>query len=307
MKDKLIEVIRGLFEADGRPAEIEPVDIALTAYLVLKGALANPVRGSGSTLGMALNVTERTVTTATDRLSAAGWIHKHSGKSRRQGNTYSVILEKLPMAQDIKRTVITAEAWTLAEQYMKAVPNNAKGKRRRFTKSERQRFAFALQTFLDRYTAGDAQLLRDLLNFALSHPKYATKAKRGPHELRRHFRKILEEFKSGTRARTAELAKPEAPPEPVDLNLHPWDAPPLPSKTGQTVFKLQGFTVIGDDGLRTLLSNGVALKESDGCMFFKRTPTQLTETRVTVMNAFGKWLVLDAATGRGISEVEKAA
>src|SRR5882672_3523273 len=222
MKDKLLEVIRGLFEADGRPAEIEPVDIALTAYLVLKGALANPVRGSGSTLGMALNVTERTITASTGRLSSAGWVHKHSGKSRRQGNTYSVILEKLPVAQDIKRTVITPEAWTLAEQYMRAVPNNTKGKPRRFTKSERQRFAFALQTFLERYTAGDVNLLRDVINFALRHPKYATKAKRGPHELRRPFRKILEEFKAGS-TQQAEPAKPAAP-EPIDPNAHPWDA-----------------------------------------------------------------------------------
>src|SRR5258705_5876561 len=254
MKDKLLEVIRGLFEADGRPAEIEPVDIALTAYLVLKGALANPVRGSGSTLGMALNVTERTITASTGRLSSAGWVHKHSGKSRRQGNTYSVILEKLPVAQDIKRTVITPEAWTLAEQYMRAVPNNTKGKPRRFTKSERQRFAFALQTFLDRYTAGDAQLLRDVLNFALSHPKYAMKAKRGPHELRRPFRKLLEEFKNrGTQVQAAEPAKPvAAPAEPTDPNAHPWETPPAPSSTGQVVYKLQWFTVVGAEGLQKL-------------------------------------------------------
>src|SRR5438445_12359623 len=112
MKDNLMEVIRGLFEAEGRPVEIEAVDIALTAYLVLRGAIANPVRGSGSTLGMALNVTEPTIAAATDRLAAAGWLQKHSGKSRRQANSYSLILEKLPVANDIKRTVITAEAWT---------------------------------------------------------------------------------------------------------------------------------------------------------------------------------------------------
>jgi hypothetical protein len=81
----------------------------------------------------------------------------------------------------------------------------------------------------------------------------------------------------------------------------------LPSRTGQTVYKLQGFTAVGHDELRKLLSNATALKESEGCMFFKRTPTQLIETRVTVMNAFGKWIVLDAATGRGITELEKAA
>jgi hypothetical protein len=256
---------------------------------------------------MALNVTERTITASTGRLSSAGWVHKQSGKSRRQGNTYGVILEKLPVAQDIKRTVITTEAWTLAEQYMRAVPNNTKGKPRRFTKSERQRFAFALQTFLDRYTAGDAQLLRDVLNFALSHPKYAAKAKRGPHELRRPFRKILEEFKSrGTNAQAEEPAKTTAPPEPVDPNAHPWETPPEPSSTGQVVYKLQWFTVVGAEGLQKLLNDSAsALKECE-CVLFTRTPTHVTEKRVSVMSAFGKWIVLDAATGKGI-DVEKVA
>jgi hypothetical protein len=313
VKDKHFDVIRGLYEAEGRPVEIEALDIALTIYLILRGALANPVRGSGSTFGIALNVTEPTIAAATERLSTAGWVQKQSGKSRRQANTYSVILENLPVAQELKRTVISQAAWELAELYMRAVPNNTKGRRRRFSKGERQRFSFALQTFLDRYTGGDAQLLRDVLNFALNHPKYAVKLKRGPHELRRPFRKILEEFNNrGTNATVPPVgvvkAEPAKPVEPIDPNAHPWDTPPLPSKTGQTVYKIQGWTVVGQDELLKLLNGPKSpLKKADGCRLFMRTPTQLTERNVDVFDMGGKWAMFDTATGKGIAEMEKAA
>jgi hypothetical protein len=219
---KELEVIRGLYESLNRPAEIKQVDLGLTSLLVIKGGLAHPVHTSESALALALIVSEPTIAASVNRLQGANWVHKRSGKSRRLGNSYIVILENLPVAEELKRTLITPLARTIAESYMKAMPNNSKGRPRRYTKGERQRVAFALQTFLDKYVAGDGKLLCDVINFALNHPKYGARARKGPHMLRRLFAKLLVEFKAGS-SKQAEPAKPTTPPAPV----HPWDKAPF--------------------------------------------------------------------------------
>jgi DNA-binding MarR family transcriptional regulator len=284
MKDKVLEVIRGLFEGNDRPEDIEAVDIALTVFLILKGALASPVRGSLSTLGIALSVSEPTVSASIRRLQSAGWIQKHSGKSRRSSNTFAVVREKLPVAQELQRTVISADAWSLADRYTKVVPTNSKGKQRRFSKAERQRFAFALQTYLDRHTDGDVELLRGVINFAFKHPKYATKARRGPHELRRSFKKLLQEFKASTATQQPRVEHTE------------------------TVYTLQGFTAVGTEGLRQLLSGPNGLHESEDCVLTICCGAELKEHHVNVINFGGKFGLLDVATGRGLSfDTERAA
>jgi hypothetical protein len=221
-KVKELEVIRALYESLNRPVEIKQIDLGLTSLLVIKGGLTRPVHTSESALALALIVSEPTVTASVSRLQSVKWVQKRSGKSRRVGNSYVVILENLPVAEELKRTLVSPMARTIAESYMKAMPTNAKGRPRRYTKAERQRIAFALQTFLDKYVEGDGKLLCDVINFALNHPKYGARARKGPHALRRLFGKLLTEFKAGSPKR-AEPAKPATTPAPV----HPWDAPPF--------------------------------------------------------------------------------
>ena len=217
---KELEVIRGLYESLNRPVEIKQIDLGLTSLLVIKGGLVRPVATSESALAVALIVSEPTIAASVNRLQGVQWVQKRSGKSRRLGNSYVVILENLPVAEELKRTLITPMARTIAESYIKAMPTNKKGRPRRYTKAERQRIAFALQTFLDKYVDGDGKLLCDVINFALNHPKYSTRARKGPHALRRIFRKLLEELKPGT--------KPAEPPKPAARALpHPWNTPPF--------------------------------------------------------------------------------
>jgi hypothetical protein len=224
---KELEVIRGLYESLHRPAEIKQIDLGVTSLLVIKGGLARPVHTSESTLALAMIVSEPTIAASVSRLQSVNWVQKRSGKSRRLGNSYVVILENLPLAEELKRTLITPMARTIAESYMKAMPTNSKGRPRRFTKGERQRVAFALQTFLDKYVAGDGKLLCDVINFALNHPKYGARARKGPHALRRIFVKLLAECKAGT-SQAAAPAKPTDPDEPPSgPNPHPWNAPPF--------------------------------------------------------------------------------
>jgi len=121
---KELEVIRSLYESLNRPVEIKQIDLGLTSLLVIKGGLARPVHTSESALALALIVSEPTVAASVNRLQGVNWVQKRSGKSRRLGNSYIVILENLPVAEELKRTLITPLARTIAESYMKAMPTN---------------------------------------------------------------------------------------------------------------------------------------------------------------------------------------
>jgi hypothetical protein len=192
-----VDILRGLTEFEGRPKTIGPVEMLLVLWLVEQGALERPVRGSSITLSMALGCSESTVQRAVDNLVAdggTGWIAKKSGKGRGNGNTFTVLLDKLPVAEELRRTIIGKTAMEIARRYCAtAAYSPVTFKKRRFTRANHQRIAFCVQTFLDKHCAGDVQLLRDALNFARLSAKYSAKYYRGLHELRRDFSAIVAE------------------------------------------------------------------------------------------------------------------
>jgi hypothetical protein len=194
------DILRGLTGFEGRPKTVGPVEILLVVWLVEKGALGKPVRASWPTLSMALGCGESTAQRAVINLvteTGTGWIAKKSGKGRGNGNTFTVMLDKLPVAEEIRRTIISKQAMELAGRYcLTAAHSQVTFKKRRFTRANKQRFAFCFQTFLDKHCNGDWQLLRDALNFARLSPKYKAKYYRGPHELRRDFSVIVAECRA---------------------------------------------------------------------------------------------------------------
>jgi hypothetical protein len=194
------DILRGLTEFEGRPKIIGPVEMLLVLWFVEKGALERPVRGSWVTLSMALGCSESTVQRAVDNLLAdggTGWIAKKSGRGRGNGNLFTVLLDKLPVAEELKRSIISARAMEIARRYcVTARISPVTFKARRFTRANQQRIGFCIQTFLDKHCNGDVQLLRDALNFARTSVKYSKKYFRGLHELRRDFSIIVKECRS---------------------------------------------------------------------------------------------------------------
>jgi hypothetical protein len=190
------DIIRGLFEFEGRPKTIGPVEVNLVLWLIVKGAVEKPVRASWPTLSMALGCSESTLKRAVNNLIAdggTGWIERKSGKGRSNANLFSVLLDTLPVAVELKRTLISTKVTELAGRYcLNAAYSPVTLKKRRFTRANRQRIAFCFQTFLDKHCNGDWQLLIDGLNFARQSPKYRAKYFRGPHELRRDFSAIIQ-------------------------------------------------------------------------------------------------------------------
>jgi hypothetical protein len=297
---QIIDVLRGLFQFEDRPEGIKSVDLLLVHCLLLHGGDEKPVRMSKTTLGMEIGCQdEATVSSSVDRLVGAGWLTFISGKSRKQPSIYTVLLDKLPVADELKRTIINPAMRTLAVQYSLATSVSMTGKKRRFTKAILQRMAFTLQTFLDKHCDGDETLLRGAVKFALSHPTYRVKANRGPHDLRRVFRKLLAEFKNAGQS-AAEPAKPTAPAQRVDPNLHPWDVAPLPSRDGVPVYKLQNLAVAGLDAFREALNSADSVKASENCTLFVVQPDGTrTEQRVSVTRFGSLWSVVDVKTGKG--------
>jgi hypothetical protein len=197
---KLLEVIRKLLASqDAKPEELLPVDLLLLIRLLLQHADEQPVRLSQGTLALELGCTENTIREAGNRLEIAGWTTVETGKGRWNPNKYFVILEKLPLA-GLQRTVVSEAATKLAKDYV-ATQIKAKPKRKLRRGSE-QRYAFRLQTLIDRHD-GDEGLVRKILRFALSSPKYGAAALRGPHIIRRSWKSLVKDFNA---AQTQERA-----------------------------------------------------------------------------------------------------
>jgi hypothetical protein len=295
--EQFTEVVRGLLQHEERPEDVSPIDLLLVICLLLHGADEKPLRMSNSTISLELGCTEPTLNASVGRLVSAGWITFASGKSRKQPSSYTVLIDKLPVAEELKRTIISAAMVTLAVQYSQATKVSTTGKKRRFTKAHLQRMAFTLQTFLDKNCGGDEGLLRRAVNFALAHPTYRVKANRGPHELRRVFKKLLKEFQEKGQPE-AEPAKPVAPAMPsADPFAHPWNMAPMPSPEGP-IYKLQNI-VAGLDAFRTALQGASDLKQRDNCVLFIVQPDGTrTEQRVSVTQIGSMWSVVDARTGK---------
>ncbi|HWF06450.1 MAG TPA: hypothetical protein VHA06_22360 [Candidatus Angelobacter sp.] len=205
MKSENLEaILRGLLDYEQRPDNISTTDILTMIALLMRGGLRKPVTVSHDTLGMDIDAAPSTVKRALEELRdpSVRWLEKISGKGRANANRYMILLENLPIGEDIKRTIVTEATMKLAHMYAHNImkpytrtTRNGKKKTRRFTLGNYQRFAFTLQRLQDRYCGGDQKLLCDVINFAVDDPRYREKARRGPHGLRRDFTMMLAEVR----------------------------------------------------------------------------------------------------------------
>ena len=186
---QLTQVIRHLLASD-KPSDIKPLDVLLVVRLLLQHAAEKSVTLSYSSLADQLCCTEHTVATSVDRLVDHGWLTFTSGKNQNRANTFFVVLDKLPLEADLKKTVVGPMARNMAAQHVMMM----KRARRRVFKTTGDRLAFGFQFLIDRKCKGDANLLFSLLNFAGNHPDYQAKLLRGPHEMKRCWRSLVDDY-----------------------------------------------------------------------------------------------------------------
>jgi DNA-binding MarR family transcriptional regulator len=204
----LLETLRKLLASDeGRPEGILPVDLLLVARLLLQRADERPVYTSQSTLARELNCTERTVSGSAQRLKAAGWIEVETGQARWNANKYFVLLAKLPLEESLRRTIVSTEARKLAADYM-SEQRKAKPKRI-FRRGTEQRYAFRLQSLIDKCD-GNEGLLRLILRFALRSENFRTIALRGPHHIRRCWKSLRRDYEAAQKVPKEKELKEQA-------------------------------------------------------------------------------------------------
>ena len=196
----MLETLRKLLASDeGRPEGLLPVDLLLTIRLLLQGGDERPVYASQGTLARELGCNESTVSISATRLKQAGWLELETGKGRWQPNKYFVLIGKLPLEEKLRRTVVSEAAVMLAKNYM--VEQRKAKPKRIFRKGTEQRYAYRLQTLLDK-CGGDEELLRRKLRFALGTEKYRAAALRGPHVIRRSWKSLTADFEAAAKAVT---------------------------------------------------------------------------------------------------------
>lgn len=203
-KETLLETVRRLLANDeGRPEGLLSVDLLLIVRLLLQDGDERPVYTSQGTLARELGCSENTIRLASIRLRQAGWLELETGKGRWKPNRYFVLLEKLPLEAKLRRTVVSDAAAMLAKNYMN---EQRKAKPRRiFRKGTEQRYAYRLQTLLDK-CGGDEQLLRQRIRFALRTEKYRAAALRGPHVIRRSWKSLTADYENALKANQKEQA-----------------------------------------------------------------------------------------------------
>jgi hypothetical protein len=143
------------------------------------------------------------------RLKTAGWLELETGKGRWKPNRYFVLLEKLPLEEELRRTVVSPEAEKLARDYVTEQRRAKPG--RIFRKGTQQRYAYRLQTLIDK-AGGDEPLVRLKIRFALRSPKYRAAALRGPHVIRRSWKSLTADYETALKtAAAAEIQQPANP------------------------------------------------------------------------------------------------
>jgi len=198
--DQLVQTIQRLFAAEDKTSDITPAALLLTIRLLVQGADERDTNLSQGTSADQLNCSESLIYETTKILKANEWIAVRSGKNKALPNRMLVVLDKLPLSGELRRTIVSEEMRQIALHYklilVKIKPN------RRFAKGALQRFAFRLQSLLDKKCAGDANLLANVINFAFASPMYHKKALRGPHELRRNWKTLFSDYTKSKQAQT---------------------------------------------------------------------------------------------------------
>jgi len=183
------------FSAGEKPQWFRPVDFAVVVRLLaLSNQDSNVAYPSILSLAMTCGGCEDTVYESLKRLRAHGWITQEGGKRKGMTNTYAVVVDALPIADDLKRTVAGEGAKQIAKWYRALLlANDIKVYR-----TWNQRWPFVIQKWLN--SGYPHNTIIDMLEFALRSAHYHPKAKRGPNALQKVWRKIDAEY-------TASLAK----------------------------------------------------------------------------------------------------
>jgi DNA-binding Lrp family transcriptional regulator len=198
--EKHLATLRSLYFSESKPESLQPLDVALVTYLILRQSDDHYIRDSQDTLAERLGCERKAIRRSIDRLEKLGWIttdvpYQWSGNTRKKTRVLaktiglSVNLAKLPQYEDraTRSAVISDEAKELARRHNAALIKLGKYGRRPKNNFARMQER-AAQRLIDEF--GDFETARQAVNFALHDPRFALAAQKSLYEVRRKVRAI---------------------------------------------------------------------------------------------------------------------
>ena len=189
---KQLEVLNRWYASTDKPEGTRALDVSFIARLILRKADEKPVQVADSTWSLELGCSESSIRDAATKLenieAGFGWIQMVRGKRKGVASKYTLVLDRLPLSAELKRTILTDEMRTFTRAFMQKL--RAFNPRRKFYQNTDQRWAFRFQKLLNRLD-GDLKLLGDLTDFALIEPSFrGFVVKDGPKAMLKSWKKL---------------------------------------------------------------------------------------------------------------------
>ena len=214
--DQLVTVLRRMCASENKPKGMQPIDLLQVFRFVLQEADEQDVGVARGTLAVQLCCGESTIYESQKRLKKLGYITVAKGRRKGMANRFGVQIDKLPLSEELKRTVVTDYSRELAKWYRQQQQDtirNRRLKQTRFMKHSLQQYAFRLEWLLNNKCglnedgSRNSLLLGAIITFAFNSPAYIKKAMRGPHELRNSWKSLRADYDAAEAAETAAAAK----------------------------------------------------------------------------------------------------
>lgn len=197
--EHVLSTMRNFYAADKPPA-ITTHDIDLVILLMAYKALDHAVNHSIETLARYLKKDVKTVRSSIEHLIAMGWLHRERRKGASSG--LMLIADKLPQAEtSADAHKVTADAKALAKVYHQAVvllalKDRKMSKRKKKAQSttrwgEAQQYN--AQNILNRCD-GDVALAKQMLQYALGHPRLARIARESLYKLFKWWKHVEQSY-----------------------------------------------------------------------------------------------------------------
>lgn len=198
------ERLRDLYFAESKPDELNPGDMALLTYLMLRESEDYFCRDSQETLAARLGCERGAIKRSIDRLEKLGWLSVQrqfdwNEKTRRKtrgifaSSGLSVNMERLPTSADrATRNKPSTDAIDLATAHTSWVIANVPSRYKSLPKRWHKQQEFAAQRLIEK--AGSAEVAAALVNFALNNSSHKAAARSSLSAVRRKFRAIWEDY-----------------------------------------------------------------------------------------------------------------
>jgi len=200
--EKTLTTLHNLYFSESKPEELQPLDLALTTYLVLRQTDDHFIYDSQDTLAERLGCERKAVARSIDRLVQAGWIttkqplhfnEKTKRTTRALARTVGLAVDpdRLPQYEDraTRPSVISDNAKHLAAQHTAGLIEMGKSRHPKNFAAMQER---AAQRLFDEL--GDYNTVAAIFNFAAEDPRFVSATQTSLYEVRRRLSAIRKAY-----------------------------------------------------------------------------------------------------------------